>query len=46
MLPKASVKPDDVPVLDVRGQQTASAAVVGRAADTDFLDGIKKAHIL
>ena len=43
--PVVSVQPDDTSVFEVGDQQTASAAVVGRTADTDFLDNIRKAHI-
>ena len=44
--PVVGIQTDDAPVLDVRDQQAAPAAVVGRAANTDFLDGMRKAHIL
>ena len=40
--PVVGVQAGDAPVLDVRDQQAASAAVVGRAADADFLDGTGK----
>ena len=40
------VEAGDASVFDVGDEQTASAAVVGGAANADFLDGIRKAHIL
>jgi len=41
------IQADDLSILDVRDQQATSTAVVGGAADADFLDsgGMRKAHI-
>lgn len=40
------VETGDASVFDVGNQQTTPAAIVGGATDADFLDGIRKAHIL